>query len=208
MPLDRTSGWPKNLGRIIVVCIVAFSIIIVALFFVIYGAAFYGAFKDKQPQAPVGLNIIASPAPEVKKQPQVDKPIKAKTVKVYPAAVKNTIKLPEIIQDDPALDVIASNQVPADDHPQTITTLINTDTGESQTFVKRDPLPWLAADPHGEAGLYMGIKNGEPTARLEVKQGLFQVKAIHFGVSGSIDQSISGVQGTDYFIGTGAWVRW
>jgi len=205
MLLDSTSAWPKKLGQII---LVVFGAILVAVLLVTYGAVFYGAFKHKQPPAPVGLNVVATPAPEVKKQPQVDKPIKAKTVKVYPAAVKNTIKLPEIIQDNPALDVIASNQVPADDHPQTITTLINTDTGESQTFVKRDPMPWLALDPHGEAGLYMGIKNGEPTARLEVKQGAFQVKALHFGVVGSVDQPISGVQGTDYFIGTGAWMRW
>jgi len=205
MPLDSTSTWPKKLGQII---LVVFGTILVAVLLVTYGAVFYGAFKHKQPPAPVGLNVVATPAPEVKKQPKVDKPIKAKTVKVYPAAVKNTIKLPEIIQDNPALDVITSNQVPADDHPQTITTLIDTETGESQTFVKRDPLPWLALDPHGEAGLYMGIKNGEPTARLEVKQGLFQVKAVHFGVVGSVDQPISGVQGTDYFIGTGAWVRW
>lgn len=205
MLLDSTSAWPKKLGKII---FVVFGTIIAAVLLVTYGVVFYGAFKHKQTPAPVGLNVVATPAPEVKKQPQVDKPIKAKTVKVYPAAVKNTIKLPEIIQDNPALDVIASNQVPADDHPQTITTLINTDTGESQTFVKRDPLPWLALDPHGEAGLYMGIKNGEPTARLEVKQGAFQVKALHFGVIGSVDQPISGVQGTDYFIGTGAWMRW
>lgn len=207
MLLDSTSAWPKNLDRIIWLVFIALSSGITAFLFVFYAVG-NGLFKDKQPQAPVGLNVIATPAPEVKKQPQVDKPIKAKTVKVYPAAVKNTIKLPEIIQDNPALDVIASNQVPADDHPQTITTLINTDTGESQTFVKRDPLPWLALDPHGEAGLYMGIKNGEPTARLEVKQGAFQVKALHFGVVGSVDQPISGVQGTDYFIGTGAWMRW
>jgi hypothetical protein len=205
MLLDSTSAWPKKLGQII---LVVFGTILVAVLLVTYGVVFYGAFKHKQPPAPVGLNVVATPAPEVKKQPQIDKPIKAKTVKVYPAAVKNTIKLPEIIQDNPALDVIASNQVPADDHPQTITTLINTDTGESQTFVKRDPLPWLALDPHGEAGLYMGIKNGEPTARLEVKQGAFQVKTLHFGVIGSVDQPISGVQGTDYFIGTGAWMRW
>lgn len=168
----------------------------------------YQRYQSTLPTAPVGLNIVATPAPEVKKVTPVAKPIKAKTVKVYPAAVKNTIKLPQIIQDNPDLDVIASNQVPADDHPQTITTLINTETGESQTFVKRDPLPWLAVDTHGEAGMYMGIKNGTPTARLEAKQGLLQVKALHFGLIGSVDQQLGNGQDTDYFIGTGAWVRW
>lgn len=161
-----------------------------------------------QKTPPVGLNVVATPAPAVKKVPVVDKPIKTKTVKVYLPTVKKSVNLPETIQDNPVLDVIASNQVPADDHPQTVTTVINTDTGESQTFVKRDPLPWLALDSRGEAGLYMGVKNGQPTARLEVKQGVFQVKALHFGVVGTVDQPINGAADPNYFVGAGVWARW
>jgi hypothetical protein len=172
------------------------------------GLSFKNNWLNAPDPAPVGLNIPATPAPEVKKVEMVAKPIKSHTVKVYPAAVKNKIKLPEVVLDNPALEVIASSQVKADDHPQTITTLIDTDTGESQTFVKRDPLPWIAWDNRGEAGLYMGIKNSEPTVRLEAKQGLFQVKGLHFGVMGSVDQPLSGAQGTDYFVGAGAWARW
>lgn len=204
---DSLTAWPSNLKKI-ATSVIALFILIAVLVLCYIGYTLYSLNKKNQPVATVGLNVIATPAPEVKKLPKVSKPIKSKTVKVYPAAVKNAIKLPQIIQDNHALDVIASNQVPADDHPQTITTLINTETGESQTFVKRDPLPWLALDPHGEAGLYMGVKNGEPTARLEVKQGAFKVKALHFGLIGSVDQPLSGAQGTDYFIGTGVWARW
>lgn len=187
------------------------SLVIIIALIILFGFFTYKLHKLSQYQTslpPVGLNIEATPAKEVKLQPRIDKPIKSPTVKVYPAAVKNAIKLPEVVQDNPALDVIASNQIPADDHPRTITTLINTDTGESQTYVRRDPLPWLAWNTQGEAGLYMGIKNGTPAARLEARQGFVQVKALHFGVIGSIDQPLSGQQNTDYFIGAGVWARW
>ncbi|MDP2153819.1 MAG: hypothetical protein Q8J66_09200 [Methylotenera sp.] len=196
--------WKENATLIKGAIVVIACMVIIGLIF----SSIMQGYKVPQPTPPVGLNIVATPAPEVKKVAVVDKPIKAKAVKVYPATVKKSIKLPEAIQDNPALDVIASNQVPADDHPQTITTLINTDTGESQTFVKRDPLPWLALDSRGEAGLYMGIKNGQPAARLEVKQGMFQVKALHFGVVGTVDQPINSTIDPDYFVGAGVWARW
>lgn len=191
------------LFKFMVVACIALLIIISLI-----GYQLYKLSQHQTPVAPVGLNIEATPAKEVKLTPRIDKPIKSPTVKVYPAAVKNAIKLPEVVQDNTALDVIASNQIPADDHPRTITTLINTDTGESQTYVRRDPLPWLAWNTQGEAGLYMGIKNGTPAARLEARQGFVQVKALHFGVIGSIDQPLSGQQNTDYFIGAGVWARW
>lgn len=163
---------------------------------------------QSEPKAPVHLSVPAKAAPEVKKVATVEKPIKAKTVKVYPAAVKNNLKLPELAQENPALDVIASHQVKADDHPQTITTLINTDTGESETYVKRDPLPWLAWEQRGEAGISLGLKNGEPAVRLEARQNMIQVKAVHFGATGSVDQKLNGASDTDWYLGVGAWYRW
>lgn len=189
---------------------IGFALVNMALIYGIgyLGVHLYRSFTNIEPLPPVGLNITATPAPEVKRLQPLPKPIKSRTVKVYPAAVKNAIKLPQIVQDNPALDVIASTQVRADDHPQTVTTALNLETGESETYVKRDPLPWLAWDTRGEAGLYMGIKNGTPAIRLEAKQGVVQVKALHFGVIGSVDQPISGPQNTDYYIGAGVWARW
>lgn len=179
-----------------------------ALLVVLILAATVWLLRDPEPAVPVGLQVPATPAPEVKRVPKVEKPIKAKTVKVYPAAIKNKLKLPEVVQDDPALDVIASHQVKADDHPQTVTTLINTETGESETYVKRDPLPWMAWDDRGEAGVILGLKNGEPAVRLEARQNLFQVKAVHFGGYGSVEQNLNGAHESDWMIGVGAWYRW
>jgi hypothetical protein len=160
------------------------------------------------PVPPVNLSVPAKPAQEVKAETKVDKPIQAKTVKVYPAEVKAKTNLPPVVQANPVLEVIASNQVKADDHPQTITTLINTESGDSETYVRRDPLPWFETTSRGEVGLVLGLKNAEPAVRLEARQELFQVKAVHFGVTGSVDQQLNGAEKTDWFVGVGAWYRW
>lgn len=168
-------------------------------------------FQHLQQQTPVpdvGIHVIATPAKEVKAIPKHSQPLKNGSVRVYESRAKDKLDLPGVIIDDPFKHVLESTQVKADDHPQTITTVIDSETGESQTFVRRDPLPWIAWDNKGEIGLYAGIKNGQPTTRLEAKQGIFQVKALHFGVIGTVDQPMSGPLQPDYFIGAGAWYRW
>lgn len=204
---DRYSSMQQEPNKILFYSLIVFCVL--AFFALCYvGYEIYKLSKIKYPVAPVGLNVIAKPAPEVITVPRVSKPIKSKIVKVYPESIKSEIKLPDVVQNDTKLDVIASHQVPADDHPQTITTLINTDTGESQTFVKRDPMPWLGLNYRGEAGIYVGVKNGEQTARLEVKQEVLQIKSLHIGVTSSIDQPINSAVDTSYFVGAGAWMRW
>lgn len=166
-------------------------------------------FTREQPDlAPVGAWQIANPSPHVGGLPTRYQPVKGGKVKVYEASVKNGLKLPPAIKDDPASEVIASTRVEADDHPSTVTTVINTETGDSQTLIRREPLPWLAWSDRGGVGIYAGIKNGEPTARLQLHQEIFTVKAIHFGAIATIDQPISGPLGTDYFAGVGAEYRW
>lgn len=180
---------------------------------------------------PVGLAVPAQPAPTVKHTPKRSVPIKGGQVRVYAPEAKARLSMPWL-KDDPAKQVLAAHQVPADDHPQTVTTVIDTGTGDSQTYVTRDPLPWFAWDMRGEAGIYAGLKNGEPAVRLEVRQGVFQIKALHFGGIGSVDMSrspaagavprdtvhsghispagqpLAGPIGADWFIGAGVWASW
>lgn len=158
---------------------------------------------------PVNVTVPAAPAPEVAKKETVAKPILAKTVKVYPAAVKNNLKLPQHVLDDPELDVLAASQVPADNHPRTITTVLDRETGESETYVKRDPLPWFDDRKSGSAGIYAMYGNTGPFARLQVRQELFQVKALHVGVMATYDQSFSGNRmPSSTAIGVGAEFHW
>ncbi|SOD42314.1 hypothetical protein [Nitrosovibrio sp. Nv4] len=165
-----------------------------------------------EPLPPVNVSMPAEIAPEVEDSPKVPVVIKA-PVQVYSGgrALKKKLKLPDVVTIDPTKEVIASSQVKADERPQTITTIINTETGESETFVRRDPLPWLAWDTSGEVGAYVGIKNGQQAVRLQARQGIVQVKGLHLGLIGSVDQAMSGtavVNGTDYFVGAGIWAKW
>ena len=158
--------------------------------------------------APVAVAVQATPAPMVKDEPKVGISLKSPTIKVYKHAahIKSQIVLPrEVIADD-GKQVLAVSKVEPDDHPHIISTVIDTSTGESSTYDTKEPLPWLAWDSHGEAGMYTGIKNGTPAIRLEVKEGLFAVKAIHFGLQGTVDQSTNGQ--TDIFVGVGGAYRW
>lgn len=189
------------------------SVFLYALIAVLVGAFTYLWWQyhlNQQSQNEVGKTVIATPAKEVANVPKVDVEVK-KPVKVYKggASLKEGIKLPaEVVKDD-AQQVISSSKIDGrDDHPKTVTTVINTETGESETFVRTDPLPWLAWSDRGGIGAYAGFKNGEPTVRLQAHQELFTVKALHFGAIASIDQPISGPISADYFIGLGAEYRW
>ena len=162
---------------------------------------------NDEPASPVNVWVPATPSKHVVGVPKVPIAIKP-PVKVYPASVKNNLKLPREFLDDPTQHVIESTHVTADDHPHTVTTLINSDTGETQTFDRAEPLPWIAWSNRGGVGMYAGIKNGTPAVRLQAHQELFTVKAIHFGALASVDQPISGPIGKDYFIGVGAEYRW
>lgn len=164
------------------------------------------SFQD----VPVGIHVIATPSKQVADIPKHQAPVKSGSVRVYEGQAKIELKLPDAIKQDPTKQVLESTKVSADYHDQIVTTIIDTETGDSQTFVRREPLPWLAWRDNGSAGIYTGIKNGQPTARLEVKQNIFSVKAVHFGAVATLDQSLnsSNSSSQDYFIGVGAEYRW
>ena len=151
--------------------------------------------------APIGKTVIATSAPELKKiQRQNIKPPK---VQVYGPSSKAKLNLPIGIQDDPSKYVLGSVKLPNDTHPHTITTVIDEKTGEVQTFERRDPLPWLAAEQRGELRIDAGIKNGlTRTARLSLREDLLQVKALHAGINASLDAD------GQYFVGVGVGWKW
>lgn len=165
--------------------------------------------KPPEPVPPVNLSVPAKPAPEVKHKPKVEKPLKAKSVKVYSPEVKKELKLPEVVQDDPVKDVVASSQVKADDHPQTVTTVINTETGEFETYTKRDPLPWFGVDRHTQASIEAVINtDGDAIARAQLQGEFAQIKALHLGGTLGVDQPIMGTPGeAKGYVSIKAWVN-
>lgn len=177
-----------------------------AMIFLIIGAAIaYGiSWYMKPADIPTGMVVDATPAPEVKREEKVE--VVTAPIKVYKPAVKRTLKLPESVVSDKGQHVIASSKTPNDERQHTITTVINQHTGEVQSFDRTEPLPWVAVNTKSEVGVYYGLKSGEPTVRIEGRQELLQVKAIHVGAIASADMTRS--MGTDTFVGVGAWARW
>ena len=151
--------------------------------------------------APVGVPQMATQSPETAGVKKID--IAPKKLKVYAAQIKKKINLPKAEQDNAAIAVLDSSKIAGNYNPQTITTTLNTDTGETQTSVVVDPYPWFAAKNDKEARISYGLKNsGKFVGRMQFTDDFFQVKAISLGINTSIDTDGS------YFLGVGASYRW
>lgn len=171
-------------------------------------ASGYLYFTKTVPAAkPTEFSAPANVAPEVRRAETV-LVTPTKPIKVYAAGVKAKLKLPPEVEADKNKSVIAASRVSSSDNPQTVTTVLDTETGESKTYVKEEPLPWLAVDTHGEAGIYYGLKNGKQAVRLELRQNLLQVKAVRLQAVGSLDQYTTGTISPDNFVGLGLAYRW
>jgi len=155
----------------------------------------------KEVPKPINQWTPAQPAPQVKDVPKVD--ITPTKVKVYAPKAKGKLDLPPAITNDPDVHVLDTTRVSSNDHPVTIISLIDEKTGEVQTLVRSEPLPWLAAEQRGELRFDVGIKNGIDTiGRLTVREDLLQVKALHAGLHASLDSD------GRWFAGGGVGFRW
>lgn len=128
---------------------------------------------------PVGEWHSAEPDKRLKDVPKKD--ITPPKVPVYAGKAKDKLKLPDDVKDDPNKYVLTSTKLPNDTHQQTVTTVIDSETGEVQTFTRREPLPWLAVEQTGEIGIGYGFKNGQKAGHLFAREELLQIKAAHLG---------------------------
>ncbi len=161
----------------------------------------------------VNTTTLATESPALKKTEKTDITVQ-KPVKVYAGdtKTKQKLNLPEKVVANKNQQVIAGIKLsPRDDYPRSITTVLDASTGESETYITKEPLPWIAIDTRGSIGAYIGIKNGVQTARVQAKQNLIQIKRVHLGIVGSIDQPLTSTNNQrqqDYFIGVGAEFTW
>lgn len=168
-------------------------------------ALFVGLYFHFKPEpAPTNEHLPAKPAPQVSRETTV--PVAAKApLKVYRPEVKRKLKLPDAVQANPKQHVVASSRTAPDERPHTITTVLDTGTGEFTTLDRAEPLPWIAVSTKTEVGAFYGVKNGQPTWRIQAQQELLRVKALHLGAIASADMAGGNV---DTFVGVGMWARW
>lgn len=195
---DVTAAPVKVIGKILVDVLILAAII---------GAIVAGwIWFLHRHDAPVGVPQVATVAPAVAEV--TTEPVQSAPVIVYRAPAKAKLKLPDAVQSNVNQHVLASSTIAADDHPHTLTTVLDTATGQATTYDTLEPLPWLAIDTHGEAGMYYGLKDGHAAIRAEIRQNLLQIKAVHVQGIASVDQYLSGPISADYFAGIGLAYRW
>ena len=170
----------------------------------IVASAALAAWVYFKPQPmPPGVHVEASPAKFVR---DVEKtPVVIERAIVYKPEAKRELKLPETIKADDKKHVVASTTTPNDERQHTVTTIVDSGTGEFTTYDRVEPLPWIGVTTKSEVGAYLGLKNGEPAVRIAGRQEVLQIKSVRIGAVASVDITQSDV---DSFVGIGAWARW
>lgn len=167
-------------------------------------ASILGYFALRPVPPPVGVHVEAQPAPALAKV-ETEKVEVAPPITVYKPAAKKKLNLPKQISEAPNQHVVASTKVGGDDRSHTVTTVMDSSTGEFTTLDRADPLPWVAVKSRTEVGAYYGIKGGRDTVRIQARHEFLQMKSLHAGVQASADFSGGDV---DSFVGVGVSVRW
>jgi hypothetical protein len=160
----------------------------------------WAAWMNPKPP-PVGVFVPAPPAKEVINVPKIDVP--TKTIKAYPKLAKAKMGLPPAEQQDDNMYLVSATKLSADLHPRTVVSVLDIKTGEVKQEVRVDPYPWIAAEQTGEVRFDYGVKSdGQRVGRLSLRENLVQIKALHFGVSATLDTDGAA------FAGVGVGYKW
>lgn len=194
------TGPHKNYGSatLIVLGVVLVLVLIGAFAWIIYRPA---------PAPTVDVAVKTDPAPAVAKIEKVVTPV-PKGVRTYKPVAKTKLKLPAPVIADDKQQVVAATTVKDTGRPQTVTAVINSDTGQVETYVKQEPLPWIDFRQRGQARFAVGYKWDPRTrvpqrvGRLMVEHDFVQVKALSAGLVATIDTD------GETFVGAGVSYRW
>lgn len=164
------------------------------------GLVYGGLWYFHAPAVPAGVTTAAQTAPELKRDAAA--PLKLGSIQAHAPRAKRTLQLPAAVQADADQHVIAASRTANDERQHTITTLVDAQTGEVTSYDRVEPLPWVTVNTKSEVGVFYGIKSGSPVLRLQGRQDLLQLKAMHVGVVGTLDSDAT------FFVGIGASARW
>jgi len=140
--------------------------------------------------------VVAALAPELANLKTEDVPIKS--VKAYPHQAKRKLNLSAAVQANKDEHVVAATKIDPD-RPRTVTAVLDTHTGASSLYIRNDPRPWFAPSMRAELALDYGYKRDRdaPVFRAGARVDLLQIKALHFGLTGSVDSDSA------WFVGAG-----
>lgn len=172
----------------------------------VLGTLGYGYWWYTRSPVDTTVAVVAKPAPVIKKVKK--RTITPKKVRVYAPAAKANLKLPPAVIANEREQVTGATTVQPSERRVTVTSVLNTETGETTTYTKPEPLPWFAVESRGEARIDVGYKwkRGIPApvqiGRLSIRHDFLQVKGFHAGVNAAIDSD------GELFAGVGIGYRW
>lgn len=121
--------------------------------------------------------------------------------------VKQKLRLPLPVQDNPQQHVVAATRIEVEeDRPVEVTAVIDQATGRTELYERELERPWLQRSNRTTLGVYLGINDRqEQTVRVEARHEFLRVKALRVGAIGTADMTVAGTSG---FIGLGVWGGW
>lgn len=158
-------------------------------------------------KVPVSVPVAAHVAPQIASAPVAPVKVQTCTVQAYKAPAKvRAHLLPKPVADDPKQVIVASSTVAPDDHPETITATVDTQTGQAVQSVVREPYAPVAEDFRRELSVDLAEKFGGPVARLQVRQDIVQLFGAHVHLMAGADVPVPlfGMAGKpDAYVGVG-----
>jgi len=173
---------------------------------VLLAAGGYGVWLFTRQPVDTTVAVVAKPAPAVVKVKR--KVVPVKQVVVYAEEAKANLKLPPSVIANNEQQVTGATTVAPTERRVTVTSVLDTQTGETTTYTKPEPYPWIAVESRGEARFDYGYKvsRGQtipmPVGRLSVVHDFVQVKGFHAGVNVALDTDGAA------FAGVGIGYRW
>lgn len=162
-----------------------------------------GAWLSSKPVAPAGEWTV--PKKDGRIADVGTEPIKPKdcTVIAAKSSAKDKLGLPDQVKQDPKKHVTSAVIIRPDERPQSVVSIFDEATGQTDTLTQRMAHPLLATEQRGQLWLGYGIKNGgERVGRILLREDLLQVMALHAGVAATVDMD------GGYFVGAGVAYRW
>lgn len=185
-PQKSLYAWIKNFSFSAYIGLLAFCVICLVF------------FLTKPKDSNVGIYVPAIQSTELTDVGTV--PVTVEFIKVFAPEAKQKLSLSKEVQQNKSKHVVSSTKVKGDENPHTITTLVDSSTGEFTTYDRKDPPPWVAVNTTTHIAAYYGIKNTTPIVRLQAQQELLRLKALKLEGNASIDM---GAGKPDTFIGIG-----
>lgn len=150
------------------------------------------AWQNYMRPAPVGGDSVkTAPAPAVKNAPR--KKVASAPVETIQGDAEANLKLPDSVRRDPNKFVTSATQVAPSLRPQTLSTVLDTKTGLTETYAKTDPYPWFAIENRGDVAVGVGYKYRatehtlSTVGRLQFNYDPVRVKALTVTISATAD---------------------